>query len=92
MKLIYRYTGIIRKKQVIKLLILIYEHENALIETTLMILAECFKAIKQHQLPRCLTAVELPDCYLHIESLSRNERNGRGLSYNTRHRAPRPGK
>lgn len=48
MKLIYRYTGIIRKKQTIKLLILIYEHENALIETTLMILAECFKAIKQH--------------------------------------------
>lgn len=31
MKLIYRYTGIIRKKQTIKLLILIYEHENALI-------------------------------------------------------------
>lgn len=28
MKLIFRYTGIIRKKQVIKLLILIYEHEN----------------------------------------------------------------
>lgn len=92
MKLIYRYTGIIRKKQVIKLLILIYEHENALIETTLMILAECFKPIKQHQRPPCWTAVELPDCYLHIESLSRNERNVHGLSYNTRHRAPRPGK
>lgn len=48
MKLIYRYTGIITTKQIIKLLVLIYEHENALIKTTLMILAECFKAIKQH--------------------------------------------
>lgn len=57
-----------------------------------MILAECFKPIKQHQQPPCLTAVELPDCYSHIESLSQNERNVRGLSYNTQHRAPRPGK